>query len=68
MAHPNTAQKSRQSKFGKAVRKALIDRDSSITKLAKELGSHRNSVRWAIDTELCPHLRARIATHLQIQP
>lgn len=57
---------SSQQKFKILAKKALIERDLSITDLAKQLGYARNSVSMAINHSILPGVRRKIAQHLKI--
>lgn len=62
MSHPLT-----QDKFRSAAKKALIDRNLTVTALAGELGLARNTVSMAINHPVFPTVRRRITKHLKLE-
>jgi len=48
------------------VRSALALRGLTQHQLASELGVHRNTIRAAVCSDLCPKAKARILSHLRL--
>ena len=59
--------RSSQDKFPIAAKKALLDRDLTITALAGRLGFARNTVSMAINHPILPTVRRKIAKHLKLE-
>jgi len=55
-----------QDKFRIAAKRRLLDRDMSVTDLAKALALHRNTVSQAINHPILPTVRRRIAQELRM--
>jgi hypothetical protein len=55
-----------QEKFRKAVKKALIEKDLTITAFALQIGFARNTVSMAINHPILPTVRRRIITELEL--
>jgi len=55
-----------QDKFRIAVKRRLLDDDSTVTALAKRLDLHRNTVSQAINHPILPTVRTRIARELHL--
>lgn len=57
-----------QDKFRKAAKRALVDRDLSVTALARKLGVSRNAVSIAIHhPTMFPRVRKAVAQELELE-
>lgn len=59
--------KQRQDNFKIAAKKRLLERELTISGLARLLGFARNTVSMAINHPILPTVRKRIADHLQLE-
>lgn len=56
-----------QDKFRRAAKRALLDRDLTVTALAVKLGKARNTVSIAIHHPMFPAVRRAIARELKLE-
>jgi predicted transcriptional regulator len=56
-----------QDKFRKVAKKALVERELTVTALATLLGKARNTVSMAINHPVFPSVRRQIAEELKLE-
>lgn len=59
--------KARQEPFRITAKKRLLERNLTVSALARQLGFARNTVSMAINHPVFPTVRRKIATHLNIE-